>query len=169
MKPQVTLLATLGLLVSVSAARPAWAQIENPQQFRALDQASFNRRNGEVLLQEANAAISRQDFTTAAELLNQAFEAFNERSNFHQQLASAFSGIDNRITDEQREFARAAAQTRDEVSYELGIVFRAANRPEDAVASFVQVVNSQSPTRELGQRAYQQLLELGFVSTPYPN
>jgi sorbitol-specific phosphotransferase system component IIA len=37
------------------------------------------------------------------------------------------------------------------------------------VGWLIQVINSQSPTRELGTQAYQQLLEIGFVSTPFPS
>jgi hypothetical protein len=31
----------------------------------------------------------------------------------------------------------------------------------------MEILRSQQPTRELGQRAYQQLFELGFVDEPY--
>ena len=32
----------------------------------------------------------------------------------------------------------------------------------------MQIIKSQNPTRELGKKAYQQLLELGFVDVPFP-
>jgi hypothetical protein len=31
----------------------------------------------------------------------------------------------------------------------------------------MEILRSQQPTRDLGQRAYQQLYELGFVDAPY--
>ncbi len=31
----------------------------------------------------------------------------------------------------------------------------------------MEILRSQQPTRELGQRAYQQLFELGFVDEPF--
>ncbi len=145
--------------------------IPNPQQFRALEQpsSSLSVFRAEQLAAEANAAIQAQDYERAAELLQQVFDAYNQRSNYHQDLSRAFAGIQNRISEEQRELARVAAQQRDQAAYDLAIVYRAAGRPEEAVGRLIQVINSQGPTRELGTRAYQQLLEIGFVSTPFPD
>jgi hypothetical protein len=41
------------------------------------------------------------------------------------------------------------------------------NQPEVAVPLLVEVVQIMTPASPLGQKAYQNLLELGFVSTPY--
>lgn len=145
--------------------------IPNPQQFRALEQPenplSFQR--GEQLSAQAETAIQAQNWDEAARLLSEAFNAYNERSNFHQEIGNVFSGIENRITEEQRNLARDAAQRRDEVAFELAVVYRAAGRSEDAVAQLVTVLSSQGPSRELGLKAYQQLFEIGFVTTPYPS
>lgn len=67
----------------------------------------------EQLAAEANAALQAQDYDRAAELLQQVFDAYNQRSNYHQDLSRAFAGIQNRISEEQRELARVAAQERD--------------------------------------------------------
>ncbi len=143
--------------------------IPNPQQFRALEQSdnqlSFQR--AENLIAQANAAIQAQNYDQAAELLQEAFNAYNQRSNFHQDLSASFAGLQNRISEQQRELARQAAQRRDETNYELAVVYRAAGRSEDAVAQLVQVIASQTPGRDLGRQAYQQLFEIGFVDTPY--
>lgn len=150
-------------------AQPTDGSIPNPQQFRALEQSdsqlSFQR--AEDLRVQANNALQSQNYEQAITALSAAFEAYNQRSNYHQQLSGSFAGIQNRIADEQREFARQAAQLRDEVTYELAIVYRAANRNEEAVGQLVQVISSQTPTRDLGRRAYQQLFELGFVAEPF--
>jgi hypothetical protein len=41
------------------------------------------------------------------------------------------------------------------------------NQPQVAVPLLVRVVQRMSPTSPQGQKAYQSLLELGFVATPY--
>jgi len=168
----------LGLVLGVGSSLWATAQelpagqqlIPNPQQFRALEQASnaLSVLRAEQLAAEADAAIQAQNYDQAIELLQQVFNAYNQRSNYHQDLSRAFAGIQNRISEEQRELARVAAQARDEAAYDLAVVYRAAGRPEEAVAWLIQVIKSQSPSRELGTQAYQQLLEIGFVSTPFP-
>jgi hypothetical protein len=49
----------------------------------------------------------------------------------------------------------------------LAALFRRQSQPEVAVPLLVEVVKVMSPSSEAGRKAYQQLLELGFVSTPY--
>ena len=143
--------------------------VPDPQQFRSLEQedSSLSLLRAEELLDRAQSATEVQDYDTAISLLEEAFNAFNQRSNFYQSLSRSFAGIDNRLSDTLREQAREAAQFRDQTSFELAVVYRAANRPEEAVSQLVQVISSQGPTRELGANAYNQLYELGFVDTPF--
>jgi hypothetical protein len=49
----------------------------------------------------------------------------------------------------------------------LAALFRRQGQPEVAVPLLVEVVTSMTPTTEVGRRAYQQLIEIGFVTTPY--
>ncbi|GAB4325733.1 MAG: hypothetical protein OHK0047_10790 [Leptolyngbyaceae cyanobacterium] len=123
---------------------------------------------GQRLMQESNAAVAAQNYPLAVKKLQEARQVFNQLSNFYQDLASSFSGIDNRISESQRRKALETAQMRDEATYQLAVVHRAQNQPELAVPLLVQIIRSQQPTRDLGQRAYQQLFELGFVDSPYP-
>jgi hypothetical protein len=60
-----------------------------------------------------------------------------------------------------------SAQLRDEATYQLAVVYRAKNQPELSVPLLIQLIRSQAPTRELGQQAYQQLFELGFVEDQF--
>ncbi len=119
-------------------------------------------------MSEASSAVSSQNYTLAANKLQEARQVFNQISNFYQELASSFSGIDNRLADSQRKKALDTAQMRDDATYQLALVHRAQNRPELAVPLLVQIIRSQNPTRDLGKKAYQQLFELGFVDAPFP-
>lgn len=123
---------------------------------------------GQRLMDEANSAVSAQNYDLAASKLEDARQVFNQLSNFYQELAASFSGIDTRIADEQRSQAIETAQMRDQATYQLALVHRAQNKPELAVPLLIQIIRSQNPTRDLGKQAYQQLFELGFVSSPYP-
>lgn len=117
---------------------------------------------------EAGKAISNQNYADATQKLQDARQVFNQLSNLYQQLATIFSGIDNRLSDGNRTKALETAQMRDEATYRLALVHRAQNKPELAVPLLIQIIRSQQPTRDLGKKAYQQLLELGFVDAPYP-
>jgi hypothetical protein len=142
----------------------------DPSDLRTLSQASglLSYQGGQKLMADADQAFSAGNYPAAVKKLQEARQVFNQLSNFYQDLASSFSGIDNRISDSQRRKALDAAQLRDEATYRLAVAHRAQNQPELAVPLLVQIIRSQQPTRELGQKSYQQLLEMGFVDAPYP-
>lgn len=169
------------LTLTVLAPQPVQAQTTTPeapasdspgdvdnQDLRPLAQGILSIQGGQQLMSEASSAISAQNYDLAVDKLQQARQVFNQLSNFYQDLAGSFAGIDSRISEVQRQQAAETAQLRDEATYQLALVHRAQNKPELAVPLLVQIVRSQNPTRDLGQKAYQQLLELGFVDTPYP-
>lgn len=123
--------------------------------------------SGQALMNEAESAISAQNYTVASEKLIAARTALNDVSTYYQNLSGVFVGVDSRVTSDLRSLALEAAQVRDQASYQLAVVYRAQSRPELAVPLLVEVVQSQQPTRELGKKAYQQLFELGFVGVAY--
>ena len=133
----------------------------------SLESSVFSITGGQRLMAESMAAISQQNYDQAVTKLQDARQVFNQLSNFYQELTTGFSGIDNRISDSHRRKALQTAQLRDESTYQLAVVYRAKNQPELAVPLLVQLIRSQSPTRDLGQQAYQQLFELGFVDMEF--
>ncbi|MBF2086173.1 hypothetical protein [Thermoleptolyngbya sp. C42_A2020_037] len=142
----------------------------NPDDLRPLaqDGSLLSVRSGQRMLEEARAAAAVQNYDLAVRRLQEARQVFNQLSNFYQELFNSFTAIDNRIADSQRRSALETAQLRDEATYQLALVHRAQNKPDLAVPLLVQIVRSQNPTRDLGQRAYRQLYELGFVDSPFP-
>lgn len=132
------------------------------------DSSILSVAGGQRLMQEAMTAVSNQNYTVATKKFQDARQVFNQLSNFYQELAGSFSAIDNRIAESQRRKALETAQMRDEATYQLALMHRAQKQPELAVPLLIQIVRSQQPTRDLGQKAYQQLFELGFVDAPFP-
>jgi len=122
---------------------------------------------GQKLMNEAIQAVNGEKYDVAMDKLQQARKIFNQLSNFHLQLANSFSGIDQKVFEEQRSEALKTGQMRDEATYRLALVHRAKNQPELAVPLLIQIIRSQNPTTDLGKKSYQQLLELGFVATPF--
>lgn len=130
-------------------------------------EAPLNLTRTQQLMSEAEAAIASQNYTTAAQKLQEARKASNQLSDSYQQLSSSFLGIDTQVYNALRSRALEAAQMRDNASYQLALVYRAQNQPDQAVPLLVEIVRSQQPTRELGTKAYQQLREIGFIDTPF--
>lgn len=154
----------------LSEANQPSFDIAQDEDLRPLAQGSsiLSISGGERLMAEATDAISAQNYELAVTKLQEARQVFNQLSNFYQELSASFSGIDSRISEEQRNQAVETAQMRDQATYQLALVHRAQNKPELAVPLLIQIIRSQNPTRNLGQQAYQQLFELGFVDSPYP-
>ena len=86
---------------------------------------------------------------------------------FYRDLSGSFRGLDARIPREMDEKGRETLGLLVESNLRLAALFRRQNQPEVAVPLLVEVVKSMTPASESGRRAYQQLLELGFVTTPY--
>lgn len=145
-------------------------QPADPEIVRPLDREAsvLSLLGGQRLMSEAAEAVNDSDYVLAVKKLQEARQIFNQLSNFYQELAASFTGIDNRIADRQRRQAVESAELRDEATYQLALVHRAKNQPELSVPLLVQIIRSQNPTRDLGKKAYRQLFELGFVDSPYP-
>ena len=156
------------VLPEIQEASPE--DLSDPNNLRPLTQADslLSLRGGERLMGEASQAIDAQNYALAGQKLQEARQVFNQLSNFYQQLAGSFSGIDNRISEALRGQALETAQMRDQATYQLALVHRAQSQPELAVPLLIQIIRSQSPTTDLGKKAYGQLYELGFVNSPYP-
>ncbi len=137
----------------------------DPEDLRRLaaDSTLLSMEAGQRLVQEAKESAAAQEYEPAVTKLQQSREIFNQLSNFHQQLFTSFTGIDNRIANSHRTLAAETAQMRDEASYELALVHSAQNKADLAVPLLIQIVGSQQPTRELGRQAYQLLGDIGFV------
>ncbi|NMF86577.1 hypothetical protein [Nodosilinea sp. P-1105] len=156
----------------VAGAAPALAQTPEVETAPSASVArpadgSLSIASATQMMSEAEAAIANQDFVTAEAKLKEARETLNQLSTYYQELAQMFVGVDTQINRSNRERALETAQMRDQATYQLALVYRAQDRTSQAVPLLMEILRSQQPTRELGQRAYQQLFELGFVEEPY--
>ncbi len=134
----------------------------------SLENGVLSTSGGRRLLKEAMTAASAQNYDLAVSKIQDSRQVFNQLSNFYQELAKQFDGVDNRIADKLRKRAIDTAQERDGATYQLALIYRAKNQPELSVPLLIQLIRSQSISRELGLKSYQQLLELGFVDVQYP-
>lgn len=145
-------------------------EVESPsevQQVVPVNDNDFSITGADRLATEATQAISSEQYDTAITKLTEARELYNELSTFYQELAGMFVGIDTRQNRSNRDRALETAQKRDQVTYQLALLYRSQNQPEEAIPLLLAILRSQQPTRDLGQQAYQQLFELGFVESPY--
>jgi hypothetical protein len=154
-------LYALGFVKTVYPADAQVKQIENAGSFLTIDAAKG-------LLKESETLAQAQKFPLAVSKAKEAVTTLSQITLFHQALSKSFVGIDNRISEEEKQLALTAAILRDEASYQLALVHRAENKPELAVPLLVRIVQSQQPDRPIAKQAYQQLYEVGFVKVKYP-
>lgn len=164
----------VGAVSSVTPAQepatPETSETDTPSEVRRVDQVSsseFSLAYADQLTAEATDAIASQEYSTAISKLNESRDLYNQLSVYYQELAEMFFGIDTRQNRSNREKAIEAAQKRDEATYQLALIHRTQNEPEKAIPLLIEVLRSQQPTRPLGEQAYQQLFEMGFVEAPY--
>jgi hypothetical protein len=103
----------------------------------------------------------------ARRFYDQAREASKQLLGFYRDLSGAFRGLDARIPREMDDKGRQVLEALVQANLRLAALFRRQNQPEVAVPLLVEVVKTMTPTTESGRKAYQQLLEIGFVTTPY--
>ena len=87
--------------------------------------------------------------------------------SFYRDLSGAFRGLDARIPREMDTKGRDALGLLAEANLRLAALFRRQNQPEVAVPVLVEVVKLMTPSQPQGQKAYQSLVELGFVDTEF--
>jgi hypothetical protein len=162
------ILATAALSVS---APPALAQNAKPDSstMRSLaqDNSILTLQAGQKLAQEGSNAYNAGNFPLAVKKLQESKLVLGQVSDFHQVLVGAFGGLNSKISASARDRAVRSAQSRDEATYDLARTHRALKQADLAVPLLVQVLRSQQSTRELGQKAYNELLQIGFMEIPY--
>ncbi|KEF42192.1 MAG: hypothetical protein ER33_07490 [Cyanobium sp. CACIAM 14] len=127
----------------------------------------FNLSAVRSLLSRGDAAVASGNLAEGRRLYDLARDASRRLLGFYRDLSGSFRGLDARIPREMDDKGREALSLLSEANLRLAALFRRQNQPEVAIPLLVEVVKTMTPTNDLGRKAYQQLVELGFVLTPY--
>jgi hypothetical protein len=127
----------------------------------------FDVKTVQALLARGDGAAAAGNLTEARRSYDQAREASKQLLGFYRDLSGAFRGLDARIPREMDDKGRQVLEALVQTNLRLAALFRRQNQPEVAVPLLVEVVKTMTPSTEAGRKAYQQLLEIGFATTPY--
>ena len=152
------------LPVFTTAAR---AQAQEEIKSLSATGSAFDINAVKTLVARGDAAVAAGNLAEARRHYDQARDASRRLLGFCRDLSGAFRGLDARIPREMDEKSRQALELLVQTDMRLAALFRRQSQPEVAVPLLVEVVKVMSPSSEPGRKAYQQLLEIGFVSTPY--
>ena len=164
-----SLLSAMALVASLGlAGLPVVAQ-ETASSDRVLAQKAdgFNPAAVQEMINRGDAAAAAGDLTKARQEYDNARKASKQLLAFYRDLSGAFRGLDARIPREMDTKGREALELLAETNLRLAALFRRQNQPEVAVPVLVEVVKLMTPAKPQGQKAYQSLLELGFVETEF--
>ena len=88
-------------------------------------------------------------------------------AGFYRDLNGAFKGMDARIPNEMGDKGRESIKIWAESNDRLAALYKRRNQPEVAVPLLVEIIRLMAPTSSEGKKAYKDLIQLGFVETPY--
>jgi tetratricopeptide (TPR) repeat protein len=154
-------------LLPVLPIATATAQAQEEIKSLAATGTAFDATAVKALIARGDAAVAAGNLVDARRYYDQARDASRRLLGFYRDLSGAFRGLDARIPREMDEKSRLSLEYLVQANMRLAALFRRQGQPEVAVPLLVEVVKVMSPSSEAGRKAYQQLLELGFVSTPY--
>ena len=162
--------AVLAGLVLVATALPLAPALAAPGQAASSQDGGgtvFSAAAVRALLARGDGAAAAGNLVEARRIYDEAREASRRLLGFYRDLSGAFRGLDARIPREMDEKGREALESLVQANMRLAALFRRQGQPEVAVPLLVEVVKTMTPATESGRRAYQQLVDIGFASTPY--
>ena len=163
----ITIFALLtALSCSPNAALAETNRFSNSKSL-AQKNTGFNADAVQSLIDKGDSAASSGNLEEAKRNYDQARSASKQLLSFYRDLSGSFRGLDARIPREMDAKGRKVLVLLARTNLRLASLFRRQNQPEIAVPVLVEVVKLMSPAKPEGQKAYQRLLELGFVETPY--
>jgi len=158
--------ALLLAVIASASLPPVLAQTASSSS-SALSAGAFDVRAVQALLARGDSAAAAGNLPEARRYYDQARDASKQLLGFYRDLSGAFRGLDARIPREMDDKGRKVLDALVQSDLRLAALFRRQNQPEVAVPLLVEVVKIMTPSTDAGRKAYQQLLEIGFASTPY--
>ena len=166
MKIFASFFVSIGLILFPGSV---FAENDPSSKYRVLatQNSGLNLSTINSFLDQAKVSINAGDLNVAVEKLEKARKFSNLLINYYKDLYDSFKGIDALIPRELNKKNRNVIQLLAKANMQLAIIHRSKGEVELAVPLLVEVVKILSPANPRGAKAYQQLLELGLVDTPY--
>ena len=146
-----------------------YADGDDPSNYKVLSNTNkkLSITNVEAFLREGDTLIKAGEFDKAKESFDKARNLAKQLAGFYGDLNGSFRGLDARIPKEMADKGKKALQIWAESNARLAAVYKSKKQPEVAVPLLVEIIRLMSPTSTEGKEAYKDLVQLGFVETPY--
>ena len=166
MKVFASFFVSIGLILFPGSV---FAENDPSSKYRVLstENSSLNISTINSFLDQAKVSINTGNLDDALEKLGQARKNSKLLIDYYKDLHTSFTGIDALIPRELTEKNRNVIQLLAKANMQLAIIHRSQGEHELAVPLLVEVVKILTPVNPTGAKAYQKLVELGLVETPY--
>ena len=169
MKLRLSITASAIAAGLVFSCMPSFAEKTSTSSYKVLasENEGFNLMRVEAYLKKGDEYLLRNDLDKAIEEFLNARKMANALIAFYGDIANSFKGIDARIPREMNSNNRKAIKSLAKANLRLASVYRKKKESGTAVPLLVEALKIMTPAKPEGQKAYQSLIELGFVETPY--
>ena len=115
----------------------------------------------------ADIALDKGDLNEAKDKLIMARKIAHLLAGYYRDINGSFRGLDALIPREMSKKNLEVLALLSKINLRLAAIHRTQGESELAVPLLVEVLRIMTPTKREGAMAYQSLLELGFVETPF--
>ena len=146
-----------------------YASTNNPDKYKVLsaNSKSLTIANVEYYLKEGDKFINNGNFEKAKDSYLDARKLSKQLASFYSDLNSSFKGVDARIPIEMQSKGKQILQILAKSNARLVSLYLKTEKPEVAVPLLVETIRIMSPNSPEGKKAYEKLIELGFVETKF--
>jgi len=145
------------------------AEINNPNSYKVLSNKikSLSISNVEYYIKQGDEFIKNDDFEKAKDSYLDARKLAKQLASFYSDLNTAFIGTDARIPKEMQNKGKETLQILAEINKRLASFYIKNEKPEVAVPLLIETIRIMSPNSPEGKKAYERLIQLGFVETKF--
>ena len=147
----------------------AYAGNENTNEYKVLSTKNkkLSITNVENYLNEGDNFIKNGDFDKAKDSYLNARKLATQLASFYSDLNTSFKGVDARIPKEMQKKGKEILQILAVSNERLAALYIKNETPEVAVPLLIETIRIMSPNSKEGKKAYETLLQIGFVETNY--
>ena len=145
------------------------AEVKEPKDYKVLSNNSntLSIANVEYYIKQGDKFINNGDFDNAKESYLNARKLAKQLATFYSDLNTAFKGVDARVPIEMQRKGKETLQILAESNKRLATSYIKDGKPEVAVPLLIEIIRIMSPNSSEGKKAYESLIQLGFVETTY--
>tara|TARA_B100000886_G_C20231414_1_gene410715 strand:- start:133 stop:648 length:516 start_codon:yes stop_codon:yes gene_type:complete len=145
------------------------AEVKNPNNFKAFSNngKKLSISNVEYYMNKGDKFIKTGDFDKAKDHYLDARKLAKQLASFYSDLNTSFKGVDARIPNEMQNKGRAILEIVADINSRLAALYIKDEKPDVAVPLLIETIRIMSPNTPEGKKAYDKLIQLGFVDTQY--